>query len=226
MTLNVSNIGDNPQQPSITADAYIPDQLIASNLKLVTQPITLDAGTLSRGTVLGQKTMGAATATAGTNTGNGTCSAVTLDKNAQAGDYVVRLLSATDFYVEDPVGNRLQEGTVGTAYDDQVKFTLTAGGTAFAAGDTFTIAVAAGDGNYVECVATATDGSQYPCAILADAADASGGAVATGAYVMGEFNQNAIIYDASWTLSALTTALRKNAPGIFLKSFVSAADPT
>ncbi len=229
--LTVNSIGDNPQQPGITADAYIPDQLIAGNLKLVTKAITLDAGTLQRGTVLGQKTLGAGSAVAGkpaggANTGNGTISAITLGQNVKLGNYVLTALTATDFEVVAPDGDRLAESTAGTAYADQIGFTITAGGTAFVAGDGFTVTVAAGDGNYIESVATATDGSQNPSAILADYADASGGAVATGAYIMGEFNQNAITYDVSWTLAALTAALTKNAPGIFLKSSVSAADPT
>ncbi|MDE3022253.1 MAG: head decoration protein [Pseudomonadota bacterium] len=229
MALTINSVGDNPQQPGIQAETYIPDQLIAGNLKLVSANITLDAGTLQRGTILGQKTLGAAAAVAGkpaggANTGNGTISAVTLGKFAQVGAYVLTALTATDFQVVGPNGARLAEATAGVAYADQIDFTITAGGTAFVAGDGFTVTVAAGDGNYIESVATATDGSQVPSAVLADYADASGGAVNTGAYIMGEFNQNAITFDASWTLAALTSALRPL--GIFLKSFVSAADPT
>lgn len=231
MTLSVSTIGDNPQQPGINAETYIPDQLIAGNLKLVSQDITLDAGTLVRGTVLGQKTLGAAAGVAGkpaggANTGTGVISAVTVGANAQLGNYVLTALSATDFQVVAPNGDRLAEATAAIAYADQINFTITAGGTAFVAGDGFTVTLAAGDGNFIESVATATDGSQNPVAILVDVADASGGPVATGAYVMGEFNENAITFDPSWTLATLTTALRKNAPGIFLKNSVSAADPT
>ena len=229
MTLTVNSLGDNPQQPGIQAETYIPDQLIAGNLKLVSDTITLAAGTLQRGTVLGQQTIGAGTAAAGkpaggANTGNGTISAITIEPNAQTGNYVLTALSATDFEVVGPDGRRLAEATAGTLYSDQISFTITAGGTAFVAGDGFTVTVAAGSGNYIESVKTAVDGSQYPSAILADYADASGGAVITGAYVMGEFNENALIYDASWSIATLKPALRP--VGIFLKNFVSAADPT
>lgn len=224
MALTVNTIGDNPQQPGISAETYTPDQLIAGRLPLVTTPITLGAGTLQRGTVLGQQTIGAATATAGTNTGNGTISAVNVLAYSLVGTYKLTALSATSFSVLAPNGTRLADATVGTAYADQIGFTITAGATAFVAGDSFSVAVAAGSGNYVQSVKTATDGSQYPTAILADYADASAGAVATGAYLMGEFNQNAITYDASWTVAALMPLLRTL--GIYLKASVSAADPT
>lgn len=58
MTLTVNSLGDNPQQPGISAETYIPDQLIAGNLKLVTDTITVvsGAGVLQRGTVLGKIT--------------------------------------------------------------------------------------------------------------------------------------------------------------------------
>ncbi len=224
MALIVNDIADNPQQPGITAETYVPDQLIAGNLKLVSTAITLGAGTLNRGTVLGQQTLGAAAAVAGANTGNGTISAIVVNANAKIGAYTLKALSATDFEVLGPTGVRLAEAATGVAYTDQIGFTITAGSVAFVAGDSFTVTVAAGSGNYIESVKTATDGSQNPGAILEDYADASGGAVATGAYVMGEFNANYITYDASWTVAALTAPLR--ALSIFLKSSVSAADPT
>lgn len=137
MTLTVNPIGDNTQTPGIYAETYLPDQLIAGRFPLVTSTVTLSAGTLSRGTVLG-------------------------------------------------------------------KVTAT--------------------GDYIESLATASDGSQTPVAILADNADASGGAVTCGVYFTGEFNGDKLIYDASWTLAALTAALKPSS--IFVKTFVSAADPT
>ena len=179
--------------------------------------------------MLGQQTLGSATAAGGkpaggANTGNGTISAVTLTANAAQGTYVLTFTGATTFAVQAPNGDRLADGDTGASYADQLGFTVTAGGTAFVAGDGFSIAVALGAGSWVESVKTATDGSQVPAAILADYADASGGPVAAGAYVMGEFNANALTFDASWTLATLTAALRPL--GIFVKSAVSAADPT
>ncbi|MDB5853285.1 MAG: hypothetical protein JWR22_1326 [Herminiimonas sp.] len=57
MTLTVNSLGDNPQTPGIYAEAYIPDQLIAGNHKLVTDSVTILSGqVLQRGSVLGKIT--------------------------------------------------------------------------------------------------------------------------------------------------------------------------
>lgn len=56
MSLSVSTIGDNPQQPGITAQTYIPDQLIAGALQIVTDSVTITGGPFKRGTVLGRVT--------------------------------------------------------------------------------------------------------------------------------------------------------------------------
>ena len=79
-------------------------------------------------------------------------------------------------------------------------------------------------GNYILSVKTATDGSQTPAAVLADTADASGGAVQCGVYLTGEYNGSALNFDVSWTLVTLKDALRPM--GIFVKNAVSAAEPT
>lgn len=228
MTLTVNQIGDNPQQPGIYAETYVPDQLIAGNLKLVTGNGILGSGTLNRGAILGLQS-GTPVATAGTNTGNGTIGSITKGPDVQPGTYTLVATSATNFDVAAPDGMAMPNATVGTAYvSANLGFTITAGGTAFAAGDEFTINVPAG--NYVLSKATAQDGSEVPCAILADYADASGGAVAIGVYLMGEFNQNAILPDTSWGTSSATwaaplaQALRQFS--IFLKSVQTATDPT
>ncbi len=222
MTLIVNNVGDNPQQPGIWSEAYIPDQLIAGNLNLISQPIVLAAGAqLPRGTVLGQQTSYSVLETAGTNTGNGTIGTISAGNLTLVGNYQLVATSATIFTVTDPEGNALPAATVGTPYNQEgLQFTITAGGTAFAAGDSFTLNVVNSIGNFIVSVKTASDGSQNPCAILADYADASGGPVSTGAYVMGEFNVNAVSFDSSWTPELLTTALRPYS--IFLKGSVSA----
>jgi len=56
MTLATTSIGDIPQYPGIAAEVYLPDQLIAGNQKIVSDTVTLGAGTLPRGSVLGQIT--------------------------------------------------------------------------------------------------------------------------------------------------------------------------
>lgn len=228
MTLTVNSVGDLAQQAMLYAETYVPDQLIAGNLKLVTANITLAAGTLPRGSVLGMQD-GTPAVTANLVAGNGTCGAISAGGSIQPGEYVLRATSAANFTVAAPDGLAMPNATVGTPYvSADLNFTLTAGGNAFAAGDEFIIDVQ--PTGYVLCKRTAQDGSQIPAAILVDAADASGGAVLTGAYVMGEFNVNALNVDPSWGANAaawgplLSTMFRNT--GIFLKSAVTAADPT
>src|SRR5581483_5468749 len=198
MTLSTNNYGDNPFQPGVVQDSYQPDQLIAGNQPIETQPIILAAGALKRGTVLGAKSPQGIVAVAGaSNTGN----------------------------VTVPEGNALPNLTVGSAYSQSgLGLTITAGGTAFVAGDTFTLESFDATGQYIESVAGASDGSQTPVAILADDADASAGPVTAGAYLTGDFNARKLIYDASWTVATLRAALRPY--GIFVKDTVSASDPS
>lgn len=225
MTLTANTIGDNPQQPGIYAETYVPDQLIAGNLKIVSQPAVLNAGKLPRGSVLGQVSSSSVVSSHGTNTGNGTVGTLSTGAGSKVGAYALAATSATVFSVTDPEGNALPNATVGTAYSQQgINFTLTAGGTAFVAGDSFTLTVEDAVGTYILSVKTASDGSQTPSAILADDADATGGPVTVGVYVMAEVNARALNYDASWTIPTLTAALRPNT--IFVKSSVSAADPS
>jgi hypothetical protein len=224
MTLSISTIGENPQQPGIQAETFVPDQLIAGNLKLVTQQIQTSQ-LLPRGSVLGQQTTSSIDVTPGTNTGTGTVGSLSLGTTETFGAFQLKALSATSFSVTDPEGNALPNATVGTAYANaEINFTITAGGTAFVAGDSFTLNAIEATGNYILSVKTASDGSQVPSAILATSTNnLTAGPATAGAYVMGEFNQNAINFDPSWTLPALQAALRPY--GIFLKSSVSAADP-
>lgn len=59
-------IGDNPQYPYASSETYIPDQLIAGNLKLVTDNATITGtGPLRRGTLLGLTGLGSVVASAG-----------------------------------------------------------------------------------------------------------------------------------------------------------------
>ena len=235
--VTVTPNGDVPQQPLNFDNSYTPDQLIAGVFPRVTLNATVASGAtvngvtpLPRGTVLGQKTSStAAGAAKAGNTGNGTMSAVTAQGLAiLPGIYTVIYTAATTFNVFNPLGSEIGQGANGTATtvgtDGQLTFTMTAGGTAFVAGDTFFITVTAGSGQWVPSVATATDGSQIPVAILADVCDPSAGAVNAPIYQTGEFNSNAMTFDASWTVVGLTPYLRD--VSIFLKTSVSAADPT
>jgi len=79
----------------------------------------------------------------GANTGNGTMSAPTVTAGvAQNGAYTVKFTAATVFSVFDANGRELLPGNTGAAYSDGgIGFTITAGGTAFVAGDSFTVTV-------------------------------------------------------------------------------------
>lgn len=79
-------------------------------------------------------------AAAGANTGNGTVGTLTAVAPSQPGVYPVKFLTATTFSVFDPAGTRMPDGATGVAYLSKgLGFTITAGGTAFVAGDTFNI---------------------------------------------------------------------------------------
>lgn len=226
MALVPTNYGNTPFQPGVQQDAFLPDQLIGGDMKIVTKSVTITgAAYYKRGTVMGQVTIGAPGAVVVAGTGNGSASAISSGVKAKTGNYVVRMKSATSFDVVNPNGVQLAEGFALGAYTDaEISFTLTAGGTAFVAGDTITIPLAAGSNSYKIAIAAATDGSQVPLTILVDDVDCTAADALGGIYQMGEFNGNAVILGAGITLGAATTALE--AQNIYLKSPITAADPT
>ncbi|MCQ8240526.1 head decoration protein [Rhizosaccharibacter radicis] len=227
MTLITTTIGDNTFTPGVAAFTYQPDQLIAGPQQPVTHDIEVMSGVLPRGTIMGRQTTFTVLATSGaTNTGNGNVGSITPGRGIESGgSYTLTAQNATTFSVVDPEGQALPSATVGTAYTNgEINFTINAGSTAFAAGDSFTLSYQNTVGSFVACVKTATDGSQTPVCILADNVDASTGPAKVGAYFMGEFNRRAITYDNSWLLADLAAAL--GARGVNLKSSVSAADPS
>ncbi|MDQ4328800.1 head decoration protein [Klebsiella michiganensis] len=129
----MDQFGQNQFAPGMKSSLFLPDQLIAGTLQLVTDSGTITGGSYKRGTVLGMITA---------------------------------------------------------------------------------------SGKYTRSVKTATDGSETPVAILVDNVNASTADQNGGLYLMGEFNQNYIIFDDSWTIPALKTALRPLA--IFLKDSTQA----
>lgn len=138
---------------------------------------------LVAGTVMGQATAGAAGSAAAQagNTGNATVGTVTKLANVQVGTYVVEFVSATEFIVIAPDGNTIGNGQTGTAFSEgtHVSFTITAGGTPMVAGDGFTIAIAAGSGDYVAWADDAIDGSAVIAGILFEGTPASYDGIAT-----------------------------------------------
>ncbi len=210
----MTNSLDNASIPSIASETFLPDQLIAGDApRLVTdQGSVLTGGALlQRGTVLGKVTVGAAAAAVagGGNTGNGTITVPVAGVKAKVGVYTIRFTGATAFNVINPNGVELTPGVAVGAYaDPEIGFTFTAGGTAMVAGDSFTINIPAGSGKYKQSVATAIDGSQNPCGILADIADASGGDVGCAVYLSGSFNSHRLTFDASWSVATLAPVLQ------------------
>ncbi|EJD6038279.1 head decoration protein [Morganella morganii] len=75
-------------------------------------------------------------------------------------------------------------------------------------------------GEYVISKKDAADGSEKPSAILVDDVDTTTDAVDGGLYLMGEFNQNRIIFDDTWTAADLKAAMRPFS--IFLRDSVQA----
>lgn len=77
------------------------------------------------------------------NTGDGTAtmSDPAVNSKAKNGTYRATASSDTSFAVEDPNGVNIGNATVGTAFNKEIKFTIAAGGTPFAAGDVIEIVV-------------------------------------------------------------------------------------
>jgi hypothetical protein len=125
--------GQNQFAPGMSSSLFVPDQLVAGTLQLVTDSVTVTGGPYTRGTAMG---------------------------------------------------------------------------------------VITASGKYTHCVKTATDGSENPVAILADNVDASSADQTGGVYLMGEFNQNYVIIDETWTIPDMKTALRPLA--IFLRGSIQA----
>lgn len=228
--MTVTNYGAPPFQPGMTSDSFTPDQLIAGDLKVVTDNGTITGGAVyKRGTVLGQITVGTvgAAVAGGGNTGNGTVTLITAGAKAKVGTYTIKFKSATTYEVLDPNGAQLADATALGAYTDpQIGFTVTAGGTAFVAGDSFTIAVS-GSSKYTIATSAAVDGSQNPVTVLVDDVDTTGGDVQGGIYRQAELNGNALILGSGITLSAAKAALEAvPSTNIYIKSPVSAADPS
>ncbi|MGI6394508.1 MAG: hypothetical protein ACOX2F_07255 [bacterium] len=92
-------------------------------------------------------------------TGNGTAGALTKGIATKPGIYKLTATGASIFTVVDPDGNRLEDLEVGTPYlNSHFGITVTAGGTAFAAGDAFTVTFAEVDGNSAVFKVTDPDG--------------------------------------------------------------------
>jgi hypothetical protein len=179
--------------------------LSEANGYLSRENITIASGSnkLKAGTVLGKITIGAITTAAksGGNTGNGTISGPTALAGAKAGIYKLRFTAATTWTLLDPDGFSIGTGVNGTANDNDLAFTTTAGGTAFVAGDGFDITVAAGSGKYVASPAAITAGkvgAETAVAVLGYEVDATSADVSVVAVTNdAEVKQPMLVFDAS-----------------------------
>ena len=137
--------------------------------------IAKGSGVLLSGTVLALLFVGAALASLEVdNTGNGTIAAGAVGAGAQIGTYRIVFTSATAFNVTDPSGDDVGSGTVGTAFNTGgVAFTITAGATAFAAGDEGAITIDPGSGKYVPFDPAGTGGAEVAKGILVEDVDAT-----------------------------------------------------
>lgn len=80
------------------------------------------------------------------------------------------------------------------------------------------LGVVTGTGAYIPSKKDATDGSEKPSAILVDNVDTTTTAQTGGVYLMGEFNQHRLIFDATWTIAELKAQFRPLA--IFLRDSI------
>ncbi|EMF8324488.1 TPA: head decoration protein [Serratia marcescens] len=80
------------------------------------------------------------------------------------------------------------------------------------------LGVVTATGAYIPSKKDATDGSEKPSAILVDNVDTTTTAQTGGVYLMGEFNQHRLIFDATWTIAELKAQLRPRA--IFLRDSI------
>lgn len=93
---------------------------------------------------MSHRSLAGAVAAGALNHGNGTMSAPLPSANAPAETWTVTMTGAGAFNVSGSVSGAQAAGAIAPAYysNGLVKFQISAGGTAFQAGDTFTFAVA------------------------------------------------------------------------------------
>jgi Bacteriophage lambda head decoration protein D len=185
-------------------DTYVPEKLFAGHKPAYTKEVVIPSGDLSKGAVLGKRTLGAATGSSVTGTGNGTIGSITRGRRGKVGVYTITCLSIVTnsglFSVKNPDGEQIGIARAATAFSSsEINFTLADGSTDFAVGDYFTITIAAGTGKYVLVDSTAVDGSGVADCILANDVDASTAEKTDVAYKSGQFNRNALSFGNSET---------------------------
>ena len=119
----------------------------------------------------------------GGNTGNGilTLANPAVSPAVKDGKYTIRIVepaaNAGAFQVEDPEGRAVGEGTVGVAFDGEIKFTLADGATDFVVNDSFTVTIGREtekDEQWKILAPAAADGTEIAAGILFDAVTTDG----------------------------------------------------
>lgn len=216
-------------QPAIESDVlkYCVDPFISKAQELLAAGVGTD-NVADVGTVLGAITLGvldAAYAARVGNTGNFTNAFANpkVAAGAKLGVYTIVFTAPTKFRVEDPEGVELGEGTTGVAFTNQLKFTLTAGGTAAVVGDAADITVTAAALSAIKVVPinfAATDGSQNAFAVaLAKKIATNGGSDQTILTLrrLGCIDTNKLIWPAGATDSQKATALAQLAANMIVQ---------
>lgn len=203
MTLTVNSIGDNPQQPGLSAETYTPDQLIAGNLKLVSESVTITgSAVLQRGSVLGQVALGTVTASYGKTFATGS---ITVAALPSAGDTVTIQGTVVTFVAANPVGNQVVIGTtiaataqnlaaflIGSADANLIKMTYSVSGAVVTA-----TSAAAGVIAYTLATSNAV-------AFTVSGATLTGGTANTGNATVGTMSAGAAIKPGNYTAVCVT----------------------
>lgn len=189
--------------PTLTETRHAAGYLVSeANRDRSRDQITVLTGeNLKAGAVIGKATLGTASAAADAgNTGDGAMGAITVGVGAKLGAYRLTLIepaaNAGAFIVEDPDGVNVGQGDVAAAFSGGgLSFTLADGATDFAAGDAFTITVAAGTGKWREYDPANVDGSGVAAGILYDDVDATAADKQAAAHVRDmEFNAAEVVW--------------------------------
>jgi hypothetical protein len=206
MTLAINSLGDNPQQPGISAETYVPDQLIAGNLKLVSDSVTITGGAvLQRGSVLGKVSEGTIASSAGKTYATGS---ITVAAVPTAGDTVTIGGTAVTFVAANPVGNQVVIGAtavataqnlaaflIGSTDSNLVKFTYSVAGAVVT-----TNAAALGTGGNSLTLATSDS-----AAFTLSGATLSGGTANAGAETIGSISAGPSLKPGVYTITLTST---------------------
>lgn len=169
------------------------------------------------------------------NTGNGTLTNVEGRRDLKVGTYTFECTAAATnsgtFKVTDPDSNDIQTGITipagaGNSIDfenDQIAGTITDGGTDFAVGDTFTVAVTIHPRQVVAVDKSASDGSSVPYGVLLDDLDASSAAKVGAALVKGTVNERELTFASGTDIEDMRDKMRD--VGIFTKGTVASTYP-